>query len=374
MIVRFLGCICALFLLLSFSSICHQERTPSTYVQLAKHKKSKKRKKNTPQQPISTGQRDWEPEAFEILNPTERKPAHTAVLIVIQPDEVINLNNYTNCRWLLAKKVWEQYMNSHPNIDCYFVQHTNLREGSSEQTWIEGNVIYVGVGSDSCENGGIPVSKTVAAIEKLLPEYTHFFRTNVSAFVNLNALNEYAETHHQSMFTGPLWEQCWWLLGYGMLFSADVALHIVKEYERLKDHCVVTIAPEDLVLTALATGICPFYGRIEHPGEPPDFTCYPTLPLGVHQLMCRGSFSVTQTTRLSHYGLLLVPAPSFEQAIYYCNLALNNAILYRIRSGFDLDKLAELYEYLLSNIYPGLSQFDLMEYAKSFPAIHDNNS
>ena len=156
-------------------------------------------------------ERDWKPGAFELLNPTERKPARTAVLIVLQPDDMANLKHlngtYTGCRWQLGKKVWEQYMNVHPNVDCYFVQHTDLREGDSEQTWIEGNTIYVGVGSDSRENGGIPVSKTIAALEKLLPHYTHFFRANISAFVNLNTLNEYAETHHQSMFTGPLWRK-----------------------------------------------------------------------------------------------------------------------------------------------------------------------
>ena len=65
------------------------------------------------------------------------------------------------------------------------------------------------------------------------------------------------------------------------------------------------------------------------------------MPLGVRQLMCRESFSVTARTRLNRYGLLLVPAPSFEEAIDYCNRAMNTAILYRIRGGYDLDKLAE---------------------------------
>src|SRR3569832_2016894 len=101
----------------------------------------------------------------------------------------------------IRKKVWEQYMNSHPNVDCYFLQGAKLREGNFEQTWIEGNTIYIG---DDSHERGILLTKTIAALEKLLPNYTHFLRTNINSFVNLKALNEYTETHHQSMFTGPL--------------------------------------------------------------------------------------------------------------------------------------------------------------------------
>jgi hypothetical protein len=35
---------------------------------------------------LSAAQRDWKPGAFTLLDPTERKPAHTAVLIMIPPD------------------------------------------------------------------------------------------------------------------------------------------------------------------------------------------------------------------------------------------------------------------------------------------------
>jgi hypothetical protein len=308
--------------------------------------------------------------AFELLDPTDRKPARTAVLIVC-PRNIGN--EYAPCRWQLGKKVWEQYMNVLPNIDCYFVQTKKLREGTSEQTWIEGNTIYVGDSLD--EDPAILLSKTIAALEKLLPEYTHFFRTNVNAFVNLKLLNEYAETHHQSMFTGPLWQQpFWYLLGYGILFSADVATHIVNEYRRLEGSYIVShYPPEDLILTSLATGIFPYYDYIKEHNlqigftkEDLEFTRCPTLPLGVRQLMCGASYS---TTRLSLYGVQLFPILSFEETIDYCSRGLNSAILYRIRNGLDLDKLAEVYEYLLNNIYPELSEFDLVKYAKSLPTI-----
>ncbi|HVX00430.1 MAG TPA: hypothetical protein VHA52_08355, partial [Candidatus Babeliaceae bacterium] len=225
----------------------------------------------TPIFTLSAIQRNWKPGAYEILQPTERKPARTAVLIMIPPDGFdLDLKGYANCRWHLGKKVWEIYMNSHPNVDCYFLQNTKLKEGTSEQVWIEGNTIYVG--HESYAHCGILLSRTIAALKILLPQYTHIFRTNVNAFVNLKLLNEYAETHHQSMFTAPLWQQpFWYILGYGVLFTADVGTHIVNEYNRLSNNRVITNAPEDLVLTALATGICPYYGNI--PGKAPDFTC-----------------------------------------------------------------------------------------------------
>ncbi len=320
---------------------------------------------------LSAVQLDWNPGEFELLQPTERKPARTAVLIMSPPDTLNISSGRRECRWQLGKKVWEQYMNVHPNVDCYFLQDTKVRKGASEQTWIEGNTIYVG--DDSNEDRGILLSKTIVALEKLLPNYTHFFRTNINTFLNLKALNEYAETHHQSMFTGPLWQESWYLFGYGVLFSADVATHIVNEYRRLEDSYVLSSDlqfAEDAILTSLATGVFPYYDYIEHIEGTPEFTCCPTLPLGVRQLMCGSSFA---TTRLSQYGVELYPAPSFEQTIDYCSQGLNSAMLYRIRSGFDLDKLAEVYEYVLNNIYPELPKFDLVEYAKSLPTIRNEH-
>ena len=320
---------------------------------------------------FSAGPESWTPGAYTLLQPTERKPARTLVLVMSQPDEMLDLKIYTDCRRLLTKKIWRQYMNSHPNVDCYFLQNAKLREGSSELVWIEGDTIYVVDGS--YEYYGVLVDRTALALEKLLPNYTHVFRTNISAFVNLKLLNEYAETHHQSMFTGPLWQGFGYPPGYGVLFTADVAAHIVKEYQRLKDSLMLSFkleSPEDLLLMSLATGIYPYYEHIRHKKGDPKFSCCPTLPPGVQQYMCGASFS---TTRLSLYGVLLYPAPSFDEAIYYCNANLSTAILYRIRSCFDMDKLAAIYEFLLDKIYPELPKFDFVEYAKTFPHFADNS-
>ncbi len=305
-------------------------------------------------------QDNWKPGCFTILNSTEKKPTRTAVLIMCPPNERSSFKEY---RWQLGKKTWEQYMNSHPNVDCYFLVNTNLRKDTTEQTWIEGNTIYVG--DWYLENHGITrqLNRTIKAIEKLLPNYTHFIRTNVNAFWDLKQIDEYAQNHHQSMFTGPLWQGSWYVIGYGIFFSKDVAEHIVSEYKRLEGKKIVSYElAEDAIITSLATGIFPYYHLVGRDGK---FTCCPSLPFGVRQLMCLESFSAD---RLSKYGLLLFPAPSFEQTFDYCQLALHKALLYRIRTGYDLDKLAKIYEFLLHNIYPELPKIDLVEYVNSLNA------
>jgi hypothetical protein len=46
MSVRFFGYICTMALIFSSSLTCSQEKATSTYVQLTKHKKQKKKEKN----------------------------------------------------------------------------------------------------------------------------------------------------------------------------------------------------------------------------------------------------------------------------------------------------------------------------------------
>lgn len=51
-------------------------------------------------------QRSWRPGAYKLLQPAERKPARTAVLIMALPDGFdVNLKGYADCRWHLGKKV-----------------------------------------------------------------------------------------------------------------------------------------------------------------------------------------------------------------------------------------------------------------------------
>lgn len=294
---------------------------------------------------------NWQNNKTVILTPTARSPSRTAILIIAPPK--MDGNDYTHNRWKLGKKVWEQYMNTVPNVDCYFIQSTNRRDKkNSEDIWCEGNTIYIGDSWYEDHKNDRILHKTIAAIEFLLPNYTHFIRTNLNSFFNLEAVLNYTESHHQSMYTGPLWQGEWYVLGYGVLFTADVAEHICSEYRRLEGLSIVSCyRADDAVLTSLATGI--------YPDKPSEhlFSCCPSLPLGARQLM---SWDSLYTKRLGRYGMLLLPPISLTDAIQYIDRASNAVMLYRIREGFNLAELAEIYEHLLNKIYPSLSFTNLM--------------
>jgi hypothetical protein len=296
--------------------------------------------------------RGWKRSA--LIAPTHRMPARTAVLIIAPP---VMGNCFVENRWRIGKKAWEQYMNSHPNVDCYFLQSRDPRPGS-QQVWIEGNTIYIGDWWYEKYKSDRILYKTIAAMELLLPNYTHFIRTNLNIFLDLKRVNEYMEMHHQSFYTTPLWEKRWFATGYSMIYTADVALHMVKEYRRLEaagDKFISPSHPDDYVLTSLATGVWPL--QRNHPFRPSL-----GLPLSVRQLMCAASFA-TETE--SQYGVLLNPPISLRLALQRCADAPDTVMLYRTKEGLGLVELAHLYQHLLRKHYPELTSVDLVEYAKS---------
>ena len=242
----------------------------------------------------------------EILQPTERQPARTAVLIIQAP---IMGNCFVENRWKLGKKTWEQYMNSHPNVDCYFIKSVPPDPArGDDQVWLQGNTIFIGDWWYEKFRSDRILYKTIAAMKWLLPNYTHFIRTNLNVFLNLKNVNEYMETHHQSFYTTPLWQSEWYTIGYSIMFTADVAKHIVNEFYRLDEAHERRIDPnhsDDAAITSLATGVWPYDHRHR-------FNCCPALPPGVRQLMCRESLS---TSRLSKYGALLTPPITLDAAL-----------------------------------------------------------
>lgn len=298
---------------------------------------------------------DWV--SSKIIESSDKVSARTAILIIAPP----RLGNYsTELRWALGKKTWEQYMNCNPCVDCYFLQTAPPRKDKddSEQVWIEGNTIYVGdIYQEKYGNDRI-LYKTIAALKHLSPYYTHFIRTNLNTFFNLSAVSAYMETHSASLFTTPVWQTAWYAIGYGVIFTKDVAEHIVREYERLETEGSELIShhhADDGAITALATGIWPY--DPDHP-----FCCCSALPTAVRQVMCEDSFS---TDRISKYGVLLLPPITLDTAIQYCEQAGDTPMLYRNREGFTLQELAKLYEYLLQKVYPEIHHNDLEEYVNS---------
>lgn len=295
--------------------------------------------------------------SWEILNVTPKMSAKTAVLIIAPPKYG---NSFVENRWSLGKKTWEQYMNSNPDVDCYFLTSAPLRKdkNDSDQVWIEGNTIYVGdIYQEKYGNDRL-LYKTIKALNYLLPYYTHFIRTNLNTFFNLASVSEYMGTHSTSMFSTPLWEKSWFAIGYGIIFTKDVAEHIINEYNRLESigsELVSYNQADDCVITSLATGICP------HVGEG-HFRCCSALQFGTRQLMCTEAYSAG---RISKYGVCLMPPITLSLAMQYCELAGITPMLYRNREGFTLEEIAKLYEYLLHKIYPEIVHDSLLQYVES---------
>jgi hypothetical protein len=290
------------------------------------------------------------------MKPQAPQPAKTAVLIIAP---TVFGHCFVTNRWRIGEKVWEQYMNSHPNVDCYFMVCTHQRKDrdSDDQVWLEGNTIYVGDWwFDQYQSDRI-LHKTILAMEWLMSKnYTHFIRTNLNTFLDLDLADKFMQTHHQSFFSTPMWQNAWYAVGYSIWFTADVARHMVKEYHQLEIENFDLISPhraDDVVMTSLATGIYPALKK--HP-----FTPCPSLPIGVRQVMCKGSLP---KTRLSELAAWLAPPINFHDAMKYCYEAPSTVLIYRTRGGLSLAELGQYYNYLLARHYPHLNCQDIYKYA-----------
>lgn len=292
---------------------------------------------------------NWSGSVF--LEPTAPQRAKTAILIIAP----LTYGEHPILqRWKLGETVWKKYMNSHPDVDCFFITCAAPRRDSGEEVWLEGNRIYVG--DPWTEKTGCDrlLHKTIKALEWLEGKYTHFIRTNINTFFDLNNVARFSESHSMSFFSTPIWQTAWYTIGYSICFSADVAKHMVSEYNRLDALDEELISPyhaDDGAITALATGVWPYDHN--HP-----FTCCETLPRAVRQLLCEASYS---TERHSRYGALITPVHSLEEAIYYFDTAGSETVLYRTRDGLSLKELEELYKHMLKKTYPELGAVDLLE-------------
>jgi hypothetical protein len=302
---------------------------------------------------------DWS--SSVLMQPQAPQPAKTAVLIIAP---TVFGHCFVKNRWRIGEKVWEQYMNSHPNVDCYFIVYTNQRKDrdSNDQVWLEGNTIYVGDWYFDQYQSDRILHKTILAMEWLMSKnYTHFIRTNLNTFLDLDLTDKFMQTHHQSFFSTPMWQETWYAVGYSIWFTADVARHMVKEYHRLEAENRELISPhhaDDGIITALAAGIIPYLAT--HP-----FLPCPLLPVGVRQWMCENSF---YKTRLNELAAWLAPPIDFRAAMQYCYQAPNTVLIYRTGGGLSLTELGQYYNYLLSRHYPHLNCQDIGEYAEQLEA------
>ena len=115
------------------------------------------------------------------------------------------------------RKVWSSYMNSNPEIECYFIQY---RDGPQE---IEGNIFWLN-GQESF--AGI-ITKTLDSLEYFLRnKYDFIVRTNLSSVWNFNALLKHLETlPREKVYTGIIGnhEGIFFASGCGFIMTPDVA-------------------------------------------------------------------------------------------------------------------------------------------------------
>jgi hypothetical protein len=294
--------------------------------------------------------RGWE--KFQVIQETPRKSAKTAVLIIHPPgDENTELDE--NSRWYVGKRTWEKYMNSHPKVDCYFIKcvKPDQMPFNGKKVLQRGNYLYV---SDPNYIYGLDdiLYKTVQSMDFLASRgYTHYFRTNLNVFLDLKKLNEYLESHASSMYT-TFMNEMWYPVGYSILYSSDVATHIVSEYKRIsgnreiKNRLHPSNCPDDAGLCMLALGVWYGHSSSEHP-----FKCCSSLTSGVSQRMCAASVNPGRYTK---YGMLLIPPLSYKKIKYRIMNKNNTVMIYRLKADLNLEENKEVYNLLLKMHYPEL--------------------
>jgi hypothetical protein len=241
-------------------------------------------------------------EKVEVILETPAKPVKPAVLI-IHPSGNGSTASMRALAGLLVKKLGEIHECS-PKADCYFIKCTKsdqllFKGGKVIQS---GNDLYVPDPSYLYGQDDF-LYKTVQSMDYLIPKgYTHFFRTNLNVFLNLKVLNQYLETHACSMYTTFI-NEMWYLVGYSILYSSDVAQHIVSESKRIsgtrdiKNRLHHAICPDDAGLCMLALGVQYGHSSKQHP-----FRCCRAPTPGVSQRMCE---SFKEHNRYTRYGMLL---------------------------------------------------------------------
>ena len=115
------------------------------------------------------------------------------------------------------RKVWLSYMNSNPQIECYFIQYRN---GPQE---IEGNTFWLN-GVESFEK---IITKTLDSFNYFLKnDYDFIVRTNLSSLWNFNVLLEHLETlPRKKVYNGFIgyFNNFQFASGSGYIITSDIA-------------------------------------------------------------------------------------------------------------------------------------------------------
>lgn len=116
------------------------------------------------------------------------------------------------------RKIWSSYMNTNPDVSCYFIQYRN---GPIK---IENNTLWL-PGVESFKN---IITKTLDSIEYFLnkDKYDFIVRTNMSSFWNFNALLKFLETiPNKNIYSGIVTQygNISYASGAGFIITTDIA-------------------------------------------------------------------------------------------------------------------------------------------------------
>ena len=120
------------------------------------------------------------------------------------------------------RKVWSSYMNSNPQIECYFIQYRDGPQGIEGNTfWLTGTESFPGI-----------LTKTLDSLEYFLNnDYDFIVRTNMSSLWNFDVLLKYLETlPHKNVYNGIIGNHNGipFVSGSGFILSPDVATILLE--------------------------------------------------------------------------------------------------------------------------------------------------
>ena len=127
-------------------------------------------------------------------------------------------------RWILEKSIWKEYMNSHKEVDCFFLE-TDLSI-PSKSVKVSDNLIKVG-----CEDGimkGI-FRKTILALQHLENKYDFYIRTNLSTFWRFDLLLPFLHgvSEKHDFYGGWAWAD--YISGFSIILNKKTCKMLIQD-------------------------------------------------------------------------------------------------------------------------------------------------
>lgn len=181
--------------------------------------------------------------------------------------------NENNPLYNKLMNIWIQYMNSHKQIDSYFIVY----KSDIDTPYIQDNTLYL-KGHESVEN---IIHKTVDSLEYFLEKksYTHIVRTNLSSLWNFSNLYKFIKSlPSYNLYCGFIGQHnnILFASGAGIIMSNDICNIIIKYKENIYNTKLIDDVAIAVVLNNLGIAITPA-SRVDfncpesfHPNIPPN--------------------------------------------------------------------------------------------------------